>query len=188
MVANSIWSTVVRNGDFKRRYFVLDGYDLRYYKDEKARDYVGRIDLGTVLEVRKSADADAPLQSLDLVTDARIFTVSAESIDEYEEWKVRLQGVVSRAFNSISVQREHTGDIHTTSFLRVLLFSPQIAASRRRGLLAKSLRASAAALASGQGSGPSGTPTAMGGSGSKEGGANSVLLLAASIAEPSLES
>ena len=78
MMANSIWSTLVRNGDFKRRFFVLDGYDLRYYKDEKALDYVGRIDLGTVLEVRDSADTETPEYSLDLVTDARIFTVSAE--------------------------------------------------------------------------------------------------------------
>lgn len=68
--ANTLRNHVKRHGDFKRRYFVLDHHDLRYYEDAAQRLYKGHIDLGTVTELRESTMVDAPSFALDLVRGA----------------------------------------------------------------------------------------------------------------------
>lgn len=67
MAANSLFRRIRRHGDFSRRFFVLDGHDLRYYRDGAATEYAGRIDLGTVLEIRRASRDDVPPFALDLV-------------------------------------------------------------------------------------------------------------------------
>ncbi len=64
---NSLRRRVSKAGDLKRRYFVLDHHDLRYYRDASQKEYLGHIDLGTVTEIRLSARNDVPPFALDLV-------------------------------------------------------------------------------------------------------------------------
>ena len=64
---NLLRRKVLKTGDLKRRYFVLDHHDLRYYTDASQSTYLGHIDLGTVTEIRKSVRDDVPDFALDLV-------------------------------------------------------------------------------------------------------------------------
>ncbi len=54
---------------FKRRFFVLDHHDLRYYTHSDAAEahFRGRIDLGTVTEARISTGGDAVDHGVELV-------------------------------------------------------------------------------------------------------------------------
>ena len=69
--ANSIRNHIKKHSDFKRRFFVLDHHDLRYYSDATQTEYRGHIDLGTVSEVHESTVADAPPNAIDLVRHPR---------------------------------------------------------------------------------------------------------------------
>lgn len=59
---------------YRRRYFVLDGNELRYYRDETCRHHVGTVDLGTVLDVQWAFRDHLHKYSFDLVrcTDALV--------------------------------------------------------------------------------------------------------------------
>lgn len=110
--ANQVVRSISQNADFKKRYFVLDGLELRYYKSDETNDknYKGMIDLSTVVEVRYSDREGVPAFSFDLLTDARIFTLASTTASESDasEWFKRLTG--------------------------------KIEASKKRGMLARSLR------------------------------------------------
>ncbi|RYG40341.1 hypothetical protein EON68_04355, partial [archaeon] len=108
--------------DFARRFFVLDGMELRYYRDDRRAEFAGVVDLSTVTDVLQLEPGTAPLPgAISLVTDARVFTIAPApaQLERGKEWYQRL---------SLKVEQ-----------------------SKRRGLLAKSLRASAATSASGGG-------------------------------------
>ena len=110
--ANQVVRSISQSADFKKRYFVLDGLELRYYKSDETNDknYKGMIDLSTVVEVRYSDREGVPAFSFDLLTDARIFTLASTTASESDasEWFKRLTGKVE--------------------------------ASKKRGMLARSLR------------------------------------------------
>jgi hypothetical protein len=57
--------------------------------------YKGHVDLGTVTEIRRSTRPDAPPHALDLVTDARVFTVAPATEELMQEWRHRIHAVVS---------------------------------------------------------------------------------------------
>ena len=82
--ANQVVRSISQNADFKKRYFVLDGLELRYYKSDETNDknYKGMIDLSTVVEVRYSDREGVPAFSFDLLTDARIFTLASTTASE----------------------------------------------------------------------------------------------------------
>jgi hypothetical protein len=42
---------------YRKRYFVLDGNELRYYRDDSLAQHLGTVDLGTVIDVRWSDTA-----------------------------------------------------------------------------------------------------------------------------------
>lgn len=63
-------------GGYTSRFFVVDDSEMRYYKDEQMRTLAGTIDIATVSEVRPAERTDAPPFSIDLVTDARVFTIA----------------------------------------------------------------------------------------------------------------
>ncbi len=84
---------------------VLDHHELRYYKDVAQREYAGRIDLGTVIDVRPSTDAAAPAHSLELVTDARVFTVAPATKELMQEWLLRINQVVRMSFVLTALRR-----------------------------------------------------------------------------------
>lgn len=65
--ASSMFSSLRAHGDFQRRFFVLDGSELRYYRDDSLKVYSGSIDLGTVLEVKHADRQGVPAFSIDLV-------------------------------------------------------------------------------------------------------------------------
>ena len=92
--ANLVRSKVQRHGGFRRRYFVLDHNDLRYYTDSSLAEYSGHVDLGTVTEVCESTIPNTPPNALDLVTDARVFTLVPATRELMEEWRHRLTAVV----------------------------------------------------------------------------------------------
>ena len=67
IAANSMRRQFTRHGDYRRRFFVLDGHDLRYFRDESVTEYAGRIDLATVLRVQPAEGEDRPPHAIDLV-------------------------------------------------------------------------------------------------------------------------
>lgn len=67
-VANHLLRSLSKNGDFKRRYFVLDGMELRYYRSDDMAHFSGAIDLSTVLEVQYADRAGVPAFAIDLVS------------------------------------------------------------------------------------------------------------------------
>jgi hypothetical protein len=69
-VANHVLRSMRRNADFKRRFFVLDAAELRYYRDDTLATYSGAIDLSTVLEVQWADRAGVPAFAIDLVSAA----------------------------------------------------------------------------------------------------------------------
>ncbi len=56
--------------------------------------YLGHIDLGTVTEVRACTRVDAPPHALDLVTDARVFSLAPATAELMQEWRHRIHAVV----------------------------------------------------------------------------------------------
>ena len=56
--------------------------------------YLGHIDLGTVTEVRGCTRQDAPPHALDLVTDARVFSLAPATPELMQEWRHRIHAVV----------------------------------------------------------------------------------------------
>lgn len=68
--ANVLLSVLQKHGDFKRRFFVLDGNELRYYRDDTLSKQSGIIDLGTVLDVRYTDDPRVPAFAFQLVRTA----------------------------------------------------------------------------------------------------------------------
>ncbi|KAA0164371.1 hypothetical protein FNF28_03911 [Cafeteria roenbergensis] len=122
-----------RRGDLHRRFFVLDGQDLRYFRDESRKEFLGVIELGTVRSIKRldrtelrpgepgAARAaelrhDLPRHTLLLETDARTFTLVPESDTQSVDWQMRLSAVLD--------------------------------ANKRRGLVTKSLRHSHRRMAS----------------------------------------
>jgi hypothetical protein len=73
--ANILARALRKHGDFKARFFVLDGTELRYYSDETMRNYCGTIDLGTVLDVRYADRQGVPAFAVDLVSARCCFPV-----------------------------------------------------------------------------------------------------------------
>ena len=110
--ANSLVAALLRGGNYKRRFFCLDGSELRYYRDESCSpaSFSGSIDLHTVIDIRWADRSSCPAYAFDLVTDARIFTLAPSPASESAaaEW-----------FNRISHRLE---------------------SARRRGMTARSLK------------------------------------------------
>lgn len=66
--ANHLLRSLQTNADFKRRFFVLDGSELRYYKDDQLERFLGSIDLGTVQQVQYADRAGLPAFAIDMVS------------------------------------------------------------------------------------------------------------------------
>ena len=79
---NSLLSLLLNTPRYKRRFFVLDSHELRYYRDEGLATLSGTLDLGTVLQVRWAERAGVPAFAFDLVTDARTFTLAPSPASE----------------------------------------------------------------------------------------------------------
>jgi hypothetical protein len=65
--ANSLIRLLQRHGDFKRRFFVLDGNELRYFQDDTLNHQSGYIDLGTVTDIKYAEDPAVPAFAFQLV-------------------------------------------------------------------------------------------------------------------------
>jgi hypothetical protein len=105
---HALLRAVKQRGDLQRRFFVLDGQDLRYFKDEEKTEYAGTIELGTVRLIKRQGESlreaeakgsravreDLPPYSLLLVTDARVFTLVPPSESESAQWHMRISSVL----------------------------------------------------------------------------------------------
>ena len=47
------------NKGWKRRWFLFDGYDLKYFKSESTKECLGKIPLGTMKEIQSMTEAAA---------------------------------------------------------------------------------------------------------------------------------
>lgn len=47
------------NKGWKRRWFLFDGYDLKYFKSETTKECLGKIPLGTMKEIQSVTEAAA---------------------------------------------------------------------------------------------------------------------------------
>jgi hypothetical protein len=76
--------------DFKKRYFVLKELKLSYYKT--VEEYkgsslpIGIVDLNEVNEVRETVDSNAPQNSFEIVTPARVYLFVAEDEESLILW------------------------------------------------------------------------------------------------------
>lgn len=67
-VANAFLGLLAKRSTFKRRFFVLDGHELRYYRGDDCAVQSGLVDLSTVMDVRYSDDPRHPAFSFQLVS------------------------------------------------------------------------------------------------------------------------
>ena len=96
MFASSAWKT---------RFFVLDGMMLKYFAGEAMSKELGSIHMNTVKAVAASSIDDAPEHSIDLVSEERIYTLSAPDQASMLQWASVLRSIITgnrRASPSIS--------------------------------------------------------------------------------------
>lgn len=84
--AVSLMGRVRKHGDYKRRYFVLAGPSLMYYKTDRREKMLGAIDISQLERVGPSERGDAPELALDLTTPHRVFTLVPESMEDSMAW------------------------------------------------------------------------------------------------------
>eukprot|EP01137_Pigoraptor_chileana_P034707 Opistho-2@27664 len=79
---------------WKRRFFVLRGSDLQYFKNDKEKEAIGTIDLTKCSGISKIAAKGAKPNSFAIATPTRTYIIAAASSDEMEEWVHVLEDVV----------------------------------------------------------------------------------------------
>lgn len=79
---------MVTGSPYKKRWFKLDMKSrmLRYYKGQEEEEFIGELDMGTIVDVTFSKLFDAPEFSLDLMTIQKHYTVAAESHAMMVKW------------------------------------------------------------------------------------------------------
>ena len=83
------------NKSWKRRFFVLEGPRIKYYKDAKAHKVLGTIDLGLCRGMRKTpAGKTNRPHCFDLFTSHRVFSFAAETEAEVDSWLAVLADAV----------------------------------------------------------------------------------------------
>ena len=75
---------IVKN--WKRRYFVLEGYTLKYYKDESEGVEAGSINVADCVSVKGAEDATKKPNSLLLQAGERTFYFVADTHQEKTDW------------------------------------------------------------------------------------------------------
>jgi CRP-like cAMP-binding protein len=140
--ANAFLSVFQTHVTFKKRFFVLDGNELRYYKDADRRVFSGLIDLSTVTDICWTERPGIPKGSIDLITDARVFTISPLHSAATAK---KPDGVRSANLHS-NVGSSQLGPAAQDTSARewFVRLQTKLEASKRRGMLAKSLRGAVA--------------------------------------------
>ena len=72
--------------NWKRRYFVLEGYTLKYYKDESEGVEAGSINVADCVSVKGAEDATKKPNSLLLQAGERTFYFVADTHQEKTDW------------------------------------------------------------------------------------------------------
>jgi len=78
---------------YSKRYFVLEGGRLIYYRDKSSPTELGSIDLSTVERMEESIIHDAPPNSLDILTPDRCYTLVCETILDKQRWSLAISNV-----------------------------------------------------------------------------------------------
>ena len=96
---------------FFRRYFVLSGTTLEYFNKIGAKTPFGAVRLIDVVAVENSVVPDAPLNSFDLRTRNRIFTLVADNEADMVKWALAItKGMTS---GNLSKKEVHPSSLTT---------------------------------------------------------------------------
>ena len=94
---------------FHRRWFVLDGERLRYFRNFDVVEESGSIDLSKVIAIRCTTLESAPMHAVDLLTAARRYIVSAASNEEMLRWALVLRNAITNVYRVERDGGEHVG-------------------------------------------------------------------------------
>jgi hypothetical protein len=106
---------------YSRYYFVLRGMYLLFYKNPQDADAgvsgeLGRIELGSVLEVRESRDPTLPDNFLEIVTQERVYCVGAETEASANQWLEALTDMLeSRSTVNLTAHTSAAGTLAKNS-------------------------------------------------------------------------
>jgi hypothetical protein len=107
--SNSVLNTA---NAYNKRWFVLQGYTLAWFKsntEAAANLYpTGWIDLRSVYEVRESLDRLAPENSIDIVGNGKITTISAADESDFNLWLDALADTLE--LREMAIQKEDARD------------------------------------------------------------------------------
>ena len=78
---------------FTKRFFVIEGERLIYYKDKSSPVESGSIYLNTIERIEESIIHDAPPNSIDLLTADRCYTLACETSADKQKWVLALASV-----------------------------------------------------------------------------------------------
>lgn len=80
---------VQSTAEYKRRYFVFVDRELRYFKDASMSKQCGAIQANSIKQVVECQNHKVE-HAMEIVTDARTFTVIPESAEEAKAWQACL--------------------------------------------------------------------------------------------------
>ncbi|GLE07470.1 hypothetical protein PINS_up017781 [Pythium insidiosum] len=100
---------------YRKRWFVLDGMILRYFKTENEEQELGEIHLTSVNAVLPSSVADAPEHALDLVCADRIYTIAGNDREDMVRWATVLTLVLRGEYKPKLMQRPESTIIRGSS-------------------------------------------------------------------------
>jgi len=81
---------------WKKRYFILKGPCLYYYKSPKDTTITGRVDLESGSIVKEEKDKKTRPNMFSVQTSKRIFYISADKPEEMNEWMVSIKGAIDK--------------------------------------------------------------------------------------------
>ncbi|TMW63838.1 hypothetical protein Poli38472_002779 [Pythium oligandrum] len=116
---------------YRKRWFVLDGMILRYFKSEAEDQELGEIHLTSVNAVLPSSIADAPEHALDLVCADRIYTIAGNDREDMVRWATVLTLVLRGEYKPKLMQRPESTIIRGSSVIpRISRKTAQVSVSR----------------------------------------------------------
>jgi hypothetical protein len=90
---SGMMGSIMKKG-YSRRFFVLNGMALEYYREIDATTPAGAVSLSDVLSVETSIVNDAPANSIDLRTADHLYTLAADSEVDMINWAVAVTSII----------------------------------------------------------------------------------------------
>ena len=106
--STSMMGAMMKKG-YSRRFFVLNGMSLEYYREIDASTPAGAVRLDDVVEVTASVVPDAPPHAIDLRTTDQLFTLAADSDADMVSWALAIQSLIKKPPPRTDADPRHSG-------------------------------------------------------------------------------